>query len=409
MKYFRNTELAKLYNVSEKSVRNWIGASQEGKLDLQLYTNNGKLYVADTSQNTVTIKELVQKGRKYKNSRAYKIIEPTKKFYDLYNPKQIFDIITNLENYHELPRQYNYFDGGAAYWDKYTQRLATESTPNIFTSTLKLMDDNQSYIDKLLSKYKQVNVVDVGVGNALAIKNFLTYLLNKNQLGRYIAIDISSEMLEIAHKNIVHWFNGRVTFEGHELDFNYDRFSDLLIEEYLKEDATETVNVLFVLGGTLGNLRSPDGAFKVIHDSMTSTDILVIGQKLDTEATRRYFDFSEDSKNHPLAPQYKFLVDLLNIDESCYTVEMNFDPEVNARYLRIRLKMALSIKFSFAGGERIVDLNKDDTLLMWRYWHQTSLDVSQQLDRNSFVPLLLSHTEDNEYLLSLSRIKSERV
>ena len=70
LKYFKNTELAKIYNVSEKSVRNWIQAARSGKLDLQLYEHNGRLAIANITKNTETIKKLAENGKKYKNSRG---------------------------------------------------------------------------------------------------------------------------------------------------------------------------------------------------------------------------------------------------------------------------------------------------------------------------------------------------
>src|ERR1044072_5333369 len=123
MKYFRHTELAKLYHISEKSVRNWIQASVEGRLDLHLYEENGRQYVANTSKNTATIEQLVQKGKKYKNTRGTKTITPKDSFYKNYNRKQILDIISNLTIHHELLQQYCYVNSGAEYWDTYANRL----------------------------------------------------------------------------------------------------------------------------------------------------------------------------------------------------------------------------------------------------------------------------------------------
>ena len=94
MKFFKNTELAKLYHVSEKSVRNWISATKEGKLDLELYTENDKSYIANTAENDIILKRLVDRGKKYKNSRGYRVITPNDEFYKTYSNKQVLDIIS---------------------------------------------------------------------------------------------------------------------------------------------------------------------------------------------------------------------------------------------------------------------------------------------------------------------------
>src|SRR6266702_5830844 len=186
MLYFKNPELARLHHITLRTVLNWIEAAKQGKLDLTLHTENGKSYVATTARNVATIKQLVEDRKKYRNSRAVKVVSPRPEFYRLYSEAQIYDIVTNLEIHHEIPRQYNYFDGGATYWAEYADRLGHESAPNILNSTVKLLDKNQGYIDHLMSRYERVNVIDIGVGNAAPAKEFIGHLLEEGLLGRYI-------------------------------------------------------------------------------------------------------------------------------------------------------------------------------------------------------------------------------
>jgi SAM-dependent methyltransferase len=407
MKYFKNTELAKLYNVSEKSIRNWIDAAQAGKLDLQLHEENGKEYIANLSKNILLVEQLVEKGKKYKNSRAYKVVTPTKHFYELYSPKEIFDIISSLDIYREIPLQYSYFDGGADYWNKYANRLSTETAPNMLTSILKLLNLNRPYLDNILYRYKRVNVIDIGAGNGLPVKELLEHLLERDMLGRYIALDISGDMLKIAKQNMQTWFGDKVTFEGYQRDINYDRFADILSIESIKKDAPDTINVALLVGGTLENLRSPEGALKVIHDSLGKNDLLIEGRKLDTESSRRYFDFNHEPGKTSLANNHRLILDMLNIDESFYDIEMGYNEDLKSRYINTRLKIALTIKFEFEGGERLVELNKDDTILLWRYWHKNPLDIIKRLDLASFNLLQASSTDNQEYFVTVSRIKSE--
>lgn len=408
MLYFKNPELAKMHHVTLRTVLNWIEAAKQGKLDLTLHTEKDKSYIANTARNTAAIKQLVEERRKYRNTRAVKVVTPRPEFYKLYTEAQVYDIVANLEIHHEIPRQYNYFDGGAGNWDKYAQRLAQEDAPNVLTRTHDLLNTSGSYLESLLKGHKRVNVVDIGVGNALPVKSLLADLLKKGVLGRYIAIDISSAMLEIAERNIAKWFDGKVHFEGYELDFNYDRFANVLAEEYLSENSEDTVNLVLVLGGTFSNLRKPDGAFKVVHDSMGLNDILVHTDKLDSETSRRFFDFNYNiSGNTPLAPNHRFIFDLLNIDDSFYDVEMGFDERIRQRYIRVRFKLALKIQFDFSVGRRVVELNKGDQVLLWRAWVSSALDIINQFDRNDFYMLHSSQTEDQEYILTVSRVKCE--
>ena len=408
MLYFKKADLAKTYHVSEKTVTNWVKEAKVGKIDLQLHEADGRAWITNTTRNIALIEQLVENRKKFRNSRGVKVISPKPEFYQLFNPQQIFDIASNLDIHRELPFQYGYFGTGAELWDQYAKRLADEPGLNFLTSSIKQLRANQDYIDGLLADYSRVNVIDVGPGNSLPVKDLLQHLLDQKKLGRYIAVDISPAMLAVAKRNIEGWFDGLVRFEGHQGDLNYDRFGELFAEETIGEHAHSTINIIIAFGGTFTNLRSPDGAFKVLHDSMNRNDLLLYHLKLDSEAARRYFDFGVNSKVVPLDTHTKFMVDLLNIDESFYDVEMGYDEQRRERYIRIRLKIALTIKFVFASGERTITLNKNDAILLWRYWHLTVPEILRQFNRTDFDVLQTSLTEDRDYLLTISRVKSER-
>lgn len=405
MKYFRNTELAKIYNVSEKSVRNWVQAAQEGKIELQLYAKDGKHFVANTTQNTAVIEKQVQKGKKYKNSRSFKVISPVQKFYDLFSTKQILDIVTNLDVHREIPYQYTYFDGGAKYWDLYAKRLYNEKTPNSLTSTIQLLTINRDYLDTVLDG-RRVNVIDIGVGNCLPVKDLLQHFLSTGQLNRYIGIDLSNELLEIAQENLTSWFGNRIKFEKHVRDIRYERFSDLLVEDSFQTHQTPPVNIVLFLGGTISNLREADQSLQTINSSLGRDDLFIISRKLDTEKARRHFDFDIEAGSISLAPQDKFILDLMNIDETTYEVEQFFDQEANERVIQIRAKIDLSIKFVFNGYQKIIEIHKGENVILWRSKHQRLIDVVKQFERNSFSTIQTAKSKDQEYLMLTSKIKS---
>lgn len=407
MLYFKNVELAEKYHISLGTVRNWIEAAQSSKLNIALHIKEGKLYVANTASNIEAIEQLVLGRRKYRNTKAVKAVAPRPEFYKLYTQEQIYDIVTNLEIHREIPRQYNYFDGGAEHWNQYVQRMDEENAPNNLNMTRKLLAKNKDYVDDLTAQYQRVNVVDVGVGNALPVKDLLTHLLKQDKLGRYIAIDISPEMLHIARENIKKWFGERVAFEGHELDISRDRFASILAGDYIKNSSKHTGNLILFLGGTLQNFRKRDIPLQVINDSMGANDLLIHTQKLDSEETRRYFDFNFDPGNASLSPNHRLIFDLLNIDEQFYAVEMGYDRSNRQRYIRIRLKVALDIKFMFNEGVREIDFDKGEAILLWRASQDSALDIINQFDRSDFYILQSSQSEDQDYILTVSRVKRD--
>jgi uncharacterized SAM-dependent methyltransferase len=412
MLYFKNTELAEKYHVSLRTVLNWVEAAKQGKLALELYTQDDKSYVANSPKNVTVIEKMVEDRRKYRNGRGFKVITPKPELYELFSKKQLFDIISDLEVRHETQCQYSYFDEGANKWDELAERQATEDVPNYLRSTVKLIEVNQSYIDEILFPYKRVNVVDIGVGNAMPIKPLLEHLLAQGKLGRYIALDMSPQMLEIAGANIKKWFGNKVHYEGRQVDINYDRFAHLLADEYMQEDAESTINVVTAFGGTLTNLSSPERALKVIQSSMGRRDLFMYTLKLDTERSRNYFSHlgpnDSSSKAQSFPSLHRLLLDLFNISEEYYDPDMGYDPQKHMRYLYARLKVAISIHFDFGPGEqRIVELNKGDSILVWRHWHQSTNDVIAQVTNAGFGVLQTSLIENQEYMLTIARVQTE--
>lgn len=403
MKYFKNTELAKIYNVSEKSVRNWIQAARDGKLDLQLYEHNARYWIANTSRNTALINQQVEKGKKFKNRRALKLLSPTKDFYNSYNQKQILDIISNLSIHNEIPTQYSYADGGAEFWDRYANRLHLEDSPNILNMTIELLNISAESIDNFTDNHQKINIVDLGPGNGLPIRSTIERILKQGRLNRYIAIDSSKEMLDILERNIHKWFGGAVKFESHVLDFSFQRFDHIFADDYSVNDNEMPLNLIFLLGGTLSNFRSPVQTLQTINQSVGLDDMLIYSAYLDTPSTRRYFDFNTAQPNQKLRSE--LILGKLGIDESLYAIQQVFDERQRARFGSFIPKVDISIEFKLAHGTRHVELQKNQPILLWRHWHKDTLEVIAQFDKNGFDLLQSTKSKDQQYIVVISKIK----
>lgn len=405
MQYFKNTELAKLYNVSEKSVRNWIEATHDGKLHLTLIQENGHSFIANTTKNVAVIEGLVDKGKKFRNSRGYKIVKPTPEFFNRYDAEQIFDIVSCIETYKEIPHKYSYFDGGADHWDKYSHKLFAETSPNLLTCSIEMLQMVMPYLDRLLENYEHINVIDIGVGNCLPVRNLLEHLLEQRKLGRYVGLDVSNDMLNIARHNIALWFGEKIRFEGFVCDFSFQRFRDIYLPEVFTKDEYSTLNLHLFLGGTIANLRKPERTLSTIHDSMAKNDVLISTMKLDTPQTRRYFDFSAGSGAPAMDLQEKNILDLLNIQESMYTVEQRFDDKLFEREIKVRFNIAISIEFDIDDKTKTLNLNKGDSVLLWRSKHRNLLQMLDLYDQNDLETIQLTRSTNQDCLLTMSRIK----
>ena len=407
MLYFKHSELVSKYRISLKTVHNWIDAAKQGKLELKLHEKGTRTYIANNPGNLTTLDRLVREGKKYRNVRYHKVVTPDPEFYKLYTRRQILDIISSLNIHREIPRKYNYMDGGAVNWDNLIKRLEREKHANILKSTLDLVHANLSAIDLLLADYTRINVIDVGVGNARPVKELLGHLLEKQVLHRYVAVDISKSMLQIAEGNIKKWFGDKIKFEGAIRDFSYERFDDLLVDDMLDKEAGQTLNLVLLLGGTPTNFRSFSDALRVVYGSMGDGDLLIYTDKPDTEASRRYFDFNPKPGSSVLSPNHRLLLDLMNIDKSLYDVEMGFNKQKRIRFVRIKLKSALTVNFKFEDSERSVSFEKGDTILLLRVRHMAALEILSAFEKTGFLLLQSSLTKDREYLLTIFGVEAK--
>jgi len=215
-------------------------------------------------------------------------------------------------------------------------------------------------------------------------------------------------MLDIAKHNIKDWFKDTIKFEGYARDIASEQFDDLVVADMLDEDADQTINIVLLLGGTSVNFRSSNDAFKSIFNSMHRNDLLIHTLKPDTEASRRYLDLGPTPGSVRLAPNFKYILDLLNIDDSLYSTESGFDFDKKMRYVRVRLKSAIDIQFNLGGTKRrSVTLEKGQAILLFRAWHRSTPEIITELGDAGFMFLHASLTEDRQYFLSISGVEDQ--
>jgi uncharacterized SAM-dependent methyltransferase len=87
------------------------------------------------------------------------------------------------------------------------------------------------------------------------------------------------------------------------------------------------------------------------------------------------------------------------------TLNSGFDEKQMERYLRIKLNVSLTIRFRFANGERAINLDKGEKILVWRAKHFSTEDVLTQLNLAGFRLLAANHTDDYMHLMAVAGIR----
>lgn len=398
MKYYKYSQLVKEYNVSDKTIRNWVDASLEGKVDLKLFEKNGRHYVANTAANLTVLNSLAEHGKKYRNSRSFKAVEASEDFYHMLGRDKVLDVVNTLDKNHELPWEYSYFGAAAEYWDEYLMELHAAGPGNLITNTIESLKSSTAYIDSLIAKYDKVNVINLCAGNNIAIHDFLGHIKSTGKLNRFVAVDISPDMLDIAAKNVDRWFSGAVVTEKVIADVRHRPLNDIV-----GEVDGSTINIFMMVAGPIVNFQHPERVLQTVNASMGKDDLLITTIKRDLPKTRSFFDFNIKSDDSLLGFRRLKFLELLNIDESLYEIEQQYDDKTNMRLMGIKPIINLTIMFNLAGIKKAVELERGDKILMWRAHCMTDNALLGHLNDAGFSQLLAIQSTDNEVLLTLSR------
>jgi uncharacterized SAM-dependent methyltransferase len=405
MKFIKNAELTRLHGVSDKAVRNWIEASLNGKIDLELVEIDGKRYIADSLHNDVLIEQLVQKGKKYRNKRSQKVVTPTPEFYSLYSHAQVIEMANYLDKYNEVPSHYRYFGRGALYWNAHLHKFYQATKTNMLTATIELLKLEKGYFDSILNNHDYVNIIDLGVGNGLAARELLGYLKTTGKLKKYIGIDASEDLLKITERNVAEWFNNEVLTEMHILDISHERFGELLSESY-GSDASSTLNIVLFLGGTIGNFREPFTSLQAIRESLGKDDILITSDEFDNENARKFFGSANLETFSNVSLRNQLLLELLGLDETMYEMEHVFDEKIKSHLVRARLKTEIIINIRSLNYQKQIRFDKGEHILVFRMWEWTNNELVELYEKAGLTQLRMTKLPNNEYVLLVSQVNT---
>jgi uncharacterized SAM-dependent methyltransferase len=394
----KNSHIARKYGVTPTTVSNWIESAKQKRNQLQLHYTGKKYYILDNENNQFVIQDLIIKGQKHKSKDSFKTIHPTPKFYDTFSNIQLGEIITNLEINREIPHKYTYFKKGAETWEDYASRSFDENLTNTVTNTDEILNTDLEYYLKQAKQGQKVNIIDIGVGDATTVKRFVEKIYKAGKLNKYIAVDISPEMLEIAKKNVLSWFGEDFPFATAVKDITRDSIDDLLFfdSEYNK-------NLILFVGSTIENERNQLKILLNIQNSLSKDDLFLVGHTLDSDKAKGYFDFdtekTADQQQAVAEDDYKdwqdmIVPNLIGLGHENFDVEVAYQEGQKCRMTKLILKSDTDIEFKRGNFYRLVSFRKGEKIITWRHHHHSLIEVLTTLEKADFVINRVSISDD---------------
>lgn len=302
--------------------------------------------------------------------------------------RQEAELVTAIQGRGEIPLKFVYLGDGALNWDKIARQRSEEDGINSVEGALleKRITDFISTLEPNL----KVNVIDIGCGNGMPMFPVLDFLEKNSREFRYVPLDISQEMLDLARETIIAKY-GNIEIQEFKLDFELGQFSDVIYD--LKKQ--DSVNLMLFLGSTLGNHSDLHRVLTNFRDSMSSKDFLIVGVELTNLAKAqnilRHYE-GEDIINF-----VSFILDHLTVPRSNYEYETIWNEQKNQVELSAVFKKNTPVEVA---GEKFV-LGKGEKLLLARSRKFTEAITTELLSDVGFRTELLTTNPERGYLLSM--------
>lgn len=382
MQTFRNIDIAKIYGVSNPTVINWINAAVKKQNMLKLTTVKNKLKVIDSPENREELQRLKDKGTVHKST--YIETKPTEDFYKTFTPNEVAEIATNLDIHKEISLKFTYKGIGGQLWDQYVIEGKEAGTYTTTTKLSNLLANTFEFLEYKIAKYNKVNIIDIGPGNCESILPFLTKLAKSGKLGKYIAVDISQSMLDIAKKRINKEFQN-VEFEGIESDIEK---SDLL-EIGIKAKKEGEINIFLFVGSTIGSLDEYK-TLANLKSSLSDNDILYFSNKV--------FQTTEKSKTGHVVDNYEqlfWIPEMLGIKTNPNNLIGLYDDKTDTRTVVFRPDNDYQIEFDLGGVKKQIRIYKGEDVVVWRHKMSTTNQIIEDLGRAKLS--LTQMTKENDF------------
>ena len=378
MRYYKNIELSKRFGIGGNTISRWIENANEGKNSLLIketkqLTNDKIVYrIISNGHNENELIRLFQNGRSRNQLKNTKPIDLYTKDLKIFTTKEITNLITALEEKH-IPFKLSYKNNGATLWDEfikegkrtgdYTTTKRTEELLKLFIHHLEIINPNN----------KKINFFDIGCGNFMPVEKFVRYLNDKKMLNKYIAIDISKEMLEIAKSNAEKILTSDQVkcFVGDFEKENFSEYSNLYRDE-------DTINVITILGSTIGNSNDQRVILTNLRDSLIKDDILLVSNKMDSQIEKSKFNHILDKND-----QLLWIPTLLGIDTGEIQFNYYYDSNKDARIIAMKLDKDYDLTFHFENStaKRKLYLNASDQIILWHHKMSKLEEIPNQFVR----------------------------
>jgi uncharacterized SAM-dependent methyltransferase len=310
--------------------------------------------------------------------------------YRVFSIEEIIELSHSLDTKSEIPHKFTYKNGGAELWDNFYNK----NVPGSYTIDKYIkqpLEEISSFILNRAKNYENINIIELGPGNGLPIVDFLKELEKTKKLKKYIAVDISEELLKICQINITNQVPN-IQFESVKLDIENEK----LFQVSLANKQLNTINIILYLGATIGIHEDQEVVLKNIKSGMEQGDMCIISNTIDCLATRSSYHFAS---NPDTFDQINWIPNLLGLDLKQSDLVKYYDEEKGIKVLAFKLQSNYILNVDSESYKKTIELEKGQEIIVWRL-KMTKIETLAQFARSTNFQLSgFVSTSDNAHLL----------
>jgi hypothetical protein len=359
--YFKNTELAKEFKVSSVTIGRYIEQSLTGGNQLQIIDVRGKPRVKRNEYNFNVIKNLTSNESRFKNKGIVNNYKLSSQAHEIFNKKQILEILSNLEGKRYIPIKYSYIANKKELWPNHS-----DTTDRLLEQKKSLKDnlsDQLAYVIKFAKENgKKINIIQLGTSYKLISKDFINSLNDENLINGYIVVDMNLEALDMEEQEVSKIIE-KSKFRKIKYDFERSYCKNFIFEEIntLENSGIETINLFLSLGANLSNYPSYSKVIECLADISSTDDILIYDLVMYHHELMYISNFSKGSN------RYNFLTKIpemfgFDLDKIILNTEYNPDTMVRSVYFEVLENTNVLIDNMYLGRKIIVKFKKADKI-----------------------------------------------
>ncbi|MHC5598688.1 MAG: L-histidine N(alpha)-methyltransferase [Nostoc sp.] len=317
--------------------------------------------------------------------------KPSSEFYSLFSEEEVLGIIDALEVRREIPLKYSYKGRGAKSWNDFYLKYIVPKwyrRPNV---EIDLLNNNFNYLNENIPSSNKVNIIDVGAGNSYPVKKFIRRLNKLGKVNKYIALDISEELLNLSKINFKKWFP-LLEFISSTIDIENSCVPKILFQNQASLEIDDTVKIFLHLGVTIGNHQNRDKVLKNFRDSMRKNDFLVFTN--ETGSNSQWDGIVRGGCKYHVEEIYEWVKNNIGIKSEDSQLVRKYDLKTDSIVANLKLLHDYTINFSRIGIDKKIEMSEGEEITIWRHHKYEMPNLLQEIERSG---LQLLHYNTDKY------------